>query len=163
MRNLRLAPKLTLVFVLFAAAALGGLAYLVYARGQEGLEAATAAELTSRAAEKEAALEGWFETQAAEVEALGGQAIRENAVMYDSLVRAALAGTGAARDTGLTRARAVLRQLHVTRENYHMVDDEFQLPVLAARYLTDSAVPAERKRSFLLEAAPGRPASERPM
>jgi hypothetical protein len=91
-------------------------------------------------------------------EALGGQAIRENAVMYDSLVRVALAVTGAARDTGLTRARAVLRQLHVTRENYHMVDDEFQLPVLAARYLTDSAVPAERKRGFLLEAAPGRPA-----
>ena len=91
-------------------------------------------------------------------EALGGQAIRENAVVYDSLVRAALGATGAARDSGLARARAVLRQLHVTRENYHMVDDEFQLPVLAARYLADSAVPAERKRAFLLEAAPGRPA-----
>ena len=25
-----------------------------------------------------------------------------------------------------------------------MIDDEFQLPVLAARYLADSAVPAER-------------------
>ncbi|HUF36566.1 MAG TPA: hypothetical protein VMN37_11490, partial [Gemmatimonadales bacterium] len=36
------------------------------------------------------------------------------------------------------------------RENYHMVDDEFQLPVLTARWLTDSAVPARRKREFLL-------------
>jgi hypothetical protein len=91
-------------------------------------------------------------------EALGGQAIRENAVVYDSLVGAALAGRGAVADSALAEARAVLRQLHVTRENYHMVDDEFQLPVLAARYLTDSTVPAERKRAFLLEGPPGRPA-----
>jgi hypothetical protein len=89
-------------------------------------------------------------------EALGGQAIRENAVVYDSLVRGALAGSGPAADSLLARARAVLARLHETRENYHMVDDEFQLPVLAARYLADSAVSAERKRSFLLEAAPGR-------
>ena len=90
-------------------------------------------------------------------EALGGQAIRENAVVYDSLVRAALAGSGAAADSLLAQARAVLAELHVTRENYHMVDDEFQLPVLTARYLADTAVSAERKRSFLLEAAPGKP------
>jgi hypothetical protein len=91
-------------------------------------------------------------------EALGGQAIRENAGVYDSLVRVARAATGAAADTALARARAVLRELHVTRENYHMVDDEFQLPVLAARYLTDSAVSGQRKRAFLLEAVPGQPA-----
>jgi hypothetical protein len=89
-------------------------------------------------------------------EALGGQAIRENAVVYDSLVRAALAGGGAA-DSLFAQARAVLAGLHVTRENYHMVDDEFQLPVLAAHYLADTAVSVERKRSFLLETAPGRP------
>ena len=89
-------------------------------------------------------------------EALGGQAVRENAVVYDSLVGAALAARAGA-DSVLARARAVLEGLHVTRENYHMVDDEFQLPVLAARYLADSAVSAERKRAFLLEAAPGRP------
>jgi hypothetical protein len=87
-----------------------------------------------------------------------GQAIRENAGVYDSLVRVARAATGAAADTALARARAVLRELHVTRENYHMVDDEFQLPVLAARYLTDSAVSGQRKRAFLLEAVPGQPA-----
>jgi hypothetical protein len=76
-------------------------------------------------------------------EALGGQAIREHAVVYDSLVS----------EKAFDRAREVLRELQRTRENYHMIDDEFQLPVLVARYLADSAVPAARKRSFLLDSA----------
>jgi trehalose/maltose hydrolase-like predicted phosphorylase len=76
-------------------------------------------------------------------EALGGQAIRENAVVYDSLVR-----TGR-----LDAARQVLADLQATRENYHMIDDEFQLPVLVARYLADTAVSGARKREFLLEGA----------
>jgi hypothetical protein len=88
-------------------------------------------------------------------EALGGQAIRENAVEYDSLItryfRLARVGQRGKADLSLRRARAVLRDLQQTRENYHMIDDEFQLPVLAARYLADSAVTADRKRSFLLE------------
>ncbi|MGH7579864.1 MAG: hypothetical protein ACREM9_06810, partial [Gemmatimonadales bacterium] len=78
-------------------------------------------------------------------EALGGQAIRENALVYDSLVSAG----------SLDRAREVLRNLQATRENYHMIDDEFQLPVLAARYLADSTVPPERKRTFLLDSTGG--------
>jgi hypothetical protein len=78
-------------------------------------------------------------------EALGGQAIREHAVVYDSLVSAG----------ALERAREVLRNLQATRENYHMIDDEFQLPVLAARYLADSAVDAARKRAFLLDTTDG--------
>ena len=77
-------------------------------------------------------------------EALGGQAIRENAAAYNRLVRAGQ----------LARARAVLRDLQATRENYIMVDDDFQLPVVAARYLADPRVPADRKRRFL--AAEGR-------
>jgi hypothetical protein len=36
-----------------------------------------------------------------------------------------------------------------------MIDDEFQLPVLAARYLSDSTVPANRKRAFLLDSTDG--------
>ncbi|HET7241220.1 MAG TPA: hypothetical protein VFI77_08670, partial [Gemmatimonadales bacterium] len=40
--------------------------------------------------------------------------------------------------------------------NYHMIDDEYQLPVLAARWLADSAIPLERKRAFLLAAEEGR-------
>src|SRR3989475_146662 len=77
-------------------------------------------------------------------EALGGQAIRENAAEYNRLVRAGQ----------LARARAVLGNLQAVRENYVMVDDDFQLPVVAARYLADPRVSAERKRRFL--AAEGR-------
>jgi hypothetical protein len=90
-------------------------------------------------------------------EALGGQAIRENAVVYDSLLteyfRAARRGLRQAGDSTLGRAREILRDLQKTRENYHMIDDEFQLPVLEARYLADPAVSRERKRAFLLEKA----------
>jgi hypothetical protein len=57
----------------------------------------------------------------------------------------------------LARARALLANLQRTRENYHMRDDEFQLPILEARYLGDSTVPTDRKRTFLLGAEPGGP------
>jgi hypothetical protein len=72
-------------------------------------------------------------------EALGGQAIRENAALYNRLVR----------ERKLARAREVLAHLAATRENYIMVDDDVQLPIVAARYLADARVPAERKRRFL--------------
>jgi hypothetical protein len=72
-------------------------------------------------------------------EALGGQAIRENAAEYNRLVSAGR----------LAQARALLGQLAATRENYIMVDDDFQLPLVAARYLADSRVPADLKRGFL--------------
>src|SRR5438309_2329105 len=72
-------------------------------------------------------------------EALGGQAIRENAAEYNRLVSA---GRPA-------RARVRLGQLAATRENYIMVDDDFQLPGVAARLLADPRVPADRKRDFL--------------
>ena len=92
-------------------------------------------------------------------EALGGQAIRENAVVYDSLVTAYLGAMrkrrGGGADSLLARAREVLGGLQATRENYHMIDDEFQLPVLAARYLADPALPAGRKRAFLLDTTDG--------
>jgi hypothetical protein len=79
-------------------------------------------------------------------EAIGGQAIRENAVVYDSLVR----------HGHLNEAREVLANLQKTRENYHMVDDEFQLPLLVAGYLADSSVTAEQKRGFLFDSSDGR-------
>jgi hypothetical protein len=92
-------------------------------------------------------------------EALGGQAIRENAVAYDSLItayRRAVQGKQEQKARGsLERARETLGNLQQTRENYHMIDDEFQLPVLAARYLADSTVPAARKRAFLLDTSTG--------
>ncbi|MEA2712969.1 MAG: hypothetical protein QOK27_930, partial [Gemmatimonadales bacterium] len=92
-------------------------------------------------------------------EALGGQAIRENAMVYDSLISGyfhALARKRPQRaDSLLGQAREILRDLQKTRENYHMMDDEFQLPVLEAHYLADSAVSPERKRAFLLGSEPG--------
>ena len=90
-------------------------------------------------------------------EALGGQAIRENAVVYDSLMaESSRAGHRAEADSLLSRAHDVLRDLQRTRENYHMIDDEYQLPVLAARWLADSAISVERKRAFLLSREDGR-------
>jgi hypothetical protein len=90
-------------------------------------------------------------------EALGGQAIRENAAEYNALM-AEYAGDRASDSLGiLSRARAILANLQRTRENYHMLDDEFQLPILEARYLADSTVPANRKRAFLLGPAGGGP------
>jgi len=65
-------------------------------------------------------------------EALGGQAIRENAARYLK-----------------QPDPAILRDLQAVRENYFMVDDDFQLPVVAGRYLANPAVPDERKRQFL--------------
>jgi len=45
--------------------------------------------------------------------------------------------------------------LRRTRENYHMIDDELQLAVLAGRWLGDSTVSRERKRAFLLDSTDG--------
>jgi hypothetical protein len=84
-------------------------------------------------------------------EALGDQAVRESAGEYASLVERALADTANAGDAALlARADTVLRRLRVTRENYHMIDDEYQLPIVVARWITDAAVTPAAKRAFLL-------------
>ena len=84
-------------------------------------------------------------------EALGGQAIRENAAEYNRLLEEARSrSTGKAARDLLGRARAVLGDLQAVRENYIMIDDDFQLPVVAARYLADPRVPSAEKRGFLL-------------
>lgn len=91
--------------------------------------------------------------QVSHEEALGGQAIRENAGEAMVLLAAAESargrGDGTAADSLVGRARGVLRDLQRVRENYHMVDDDFQFPVLVARYLGNPAIPAERKRAFV--------------
>jgi hypothetical protein len=99
-------------------------------------------------------------------EALGGQAIRENAVEYNAHLReylnklygSRLLGPAeqAAADSGLSRARSLLVNLQKVRENYHMLDDEFQLPLLAARYLANPNVSSARKRAFLMDSSDGR-------
>ncbi len=97
--------------------------------------------------------------QVSHEEALGGQAVREAAAEYATLVDAHLAATRrgdrAGADTLLTRAAAVLRDHRRVRENYHMIDDELQLPVLAARWLVDPDVTAERRRAFLQDTSDG--------
>jgi hypothetical protein len=65
-------------------------------------------------------------------EALGGQAIRENGAEF--------LRTG---DTTL------LKNLQATRENYWMVDDDFQLPIVAGHYFANAKVPNARKLAFL--------------
>ncbi len=86
-------------------------------------------------------------------EALGEQAIREHADEYNALIASYLAaarrGARARADSDLAASRDVLRGIRRTRENYHMMDDEFQLPVLEALYFADSGVSAEQKRAFL--------------
>ena len=86
-------------------------------------------------------------------EALGGQAIREHATEYGDLIAEyrRVSPRGGAADSILERAQDVLRDLAATRENYYMRDDEFQLPVLVADYLSDPDVPVDRKRGFLLD------------
>ena len=86
-------------------------------------------------------------------EALGGQAIREHAAQYSELIRqwreAGARGDSVGAARALADAEDMLRDMQAVRENYRMVDDDFQLPVLAARYLSRPDVPAERKRRFL--------------
>jgi len=92
-------------------------------------------------------------------EALGGQAIRENAAEYNAHMTEYLRlrrGNRAAADTALANARAILADLQKVRENYHMRDDEFQLPVVVARYLGNPAVTAARKKTFLMDSSDGR-------
>ncbi|HEY4954914.1 MAG TPA: hypothetical protein VII02_08510, partial [Gemmatimonadaceae bacterium] len=93
-------------------------------------------------------------------EALGGQAIRENSAEYNAHMaeyfRLIRRGSRAAADTALTRARALIWDLQKVRENYHMRDDEFQLPVVVARYLGNPAMPAARKKAFLMDSSDGR-------
>ena len=70
--------------------------------------------------------------QVSHEEALGGQAIRENAAEFMR-----------------TADSSLLRDLQQTRENYWMVDDDFQLPVVAGHYFADASVPNARKRAFV--------------
>lgn len=85
-------------------------------------------------------------------EALGGQAVREAAAEYVALhARADTTRRAAQADSLRARAHAVLRARRATRENYHMVDDEYQLPILLARYLDDPRLSAAQKRAWLEE------------
>ncbi|MEO8575582.1 MAG: hypothetical protein ABI556_02725 [Gemmatimonadales bacterium] len=93
-------------------------------------------------------------------EALGGQAIRENAAAYNVLLTEYFGATRMAdrarAATAIASARSLLVNLQAVRENYSMLDDEFQLPVLVARYLSDATVPAARRLAFLMDSSDGK-------
>jgi hypothetical protein len=92
-------------------------------------------------------------------EALGGQAERESGAEYAALIDSTRArrerGDRAGADAALARAERVLRTVRATRENYHMVDDEYQLVILAARWITDPSVSVSDKKQFLAATAAG--------
>lgn len=92
-------------------------------------------------------------------EALGGQAIRENAAAYDRLIEEYLNALRKNNPTEaasmLVNAREVISGLQATRENYNMVDETVQLPVLVGRYLARNDVSREQKRAFLLDTIQG--------
>jgi hypothetical protein len=56
---MKLTPRFTLVFVLYAVALLAGVAWLSYTSGKESLRSATVSELQSTAIEKQSALIEW--------------------------------------------------------------------------------------------------------
>jgi len=85
--------------------------------------------------------------EASHEEALGGQAIKENADKYDKLIDEYLQNKNSA---VLDQAAATLKNLQRTNENYRMVDDDFQLPVLVGRYIKRTDLSNEQKRDFLL-------------
>jgi hypothetical protein len=93
--------------------------------------------------------------QVSHEEALGGQAEREAASEYAALIQdyqsARARGNTRAADSLLARASAVLRDVRKVRENYHMIDDELQYPILVARWINDDRLSASRKRAFLRE------------
>lgn len=99
--------------------------------------------------------------QVSHEEAMGGQAVREAAAEYavlvDSHFRAVDEDRRGDAAAALARAAIVLREMRRVRENYNMIDDELQLPVLASRWLSDPAVTAARKRAFLADATDGEP------
>lgn len=113
-------------------------------------------EFVVAAALRKLRADGWVSHE----EAIGWQSIREAASEYATLVdewRRASDAHRTAADSLIVRARTVLRDARRVRENYNMIDANFQLPVLAAHWLTDPAIPAARKRAFLADVSSGEP------
>ncbi len=67
---MKLTLRLTLVFVLYAAALLAGVAWLAYNSGKESLRSATVSELQSTAIEKQASLNEWVDEKRMDITTL---------------------------------------------------------------------------------------------
>jgi signal transduction histidine kinase len=98
--HLRLTPRLTLIFVLFAAVLLVFVGVLAYYSGRSGLETATISTLLSESVEKEAALDDWIQERQSDLAMLAASpAILENVI---ALIHA---------QTDSTKAQAARNQL----------------------------------------------------
>ena len=64
---MKLTPRFTLVFILYAAALLAGVGILAYNSGRDSLRAATISELQATALEKEAALNQWVQEKQTDI------------------------------------------------------------------------------------------------
>ena len=83
-------------------------------------------------------------------EALGGQGIRENLAEVNRLFKRAFNTSSPDSGEFLThQAMERVTNLQQTREDYRMLDDDFQFPVLVERYLLRQDVSQENKQSFL--------------
>ncbi|HSE39707.1 MAG TPA: hypothetical protein VLH08_02995 [Acidobacteriota bacterium] len=80
-------------------------------------------------------------------EALGGQAIKENADEYNKTIDRYFSNQD---PKVIAEAAKILKNLNAVRENYRMVDDDFQLPVLVGKYLQRKDVTTEQRRNYLL-------------
>lgn len=67
---MKLTPRLTLVFILYATALLIGVGLLAYNSGRDSLRSATISELQATVLEKQAALNGWVEEKQSDIAAL---------------------------------------------------------------------------------------------
>jgi len=82
---MKLTPRITLIFVLYAVALLVGVAWLAYHSGRESLRSATVSELRSTAIEKQAALNAWVEEKRRDIAILAASpAIIENAITLNA-------------------------------------------------------------------------------
>ena len=83
-------------------------------------------------------------------EGLVGEAIRENAGKYNSVIQKYFNTKDEnEKDSIFLKATEILKNLQRTTENYRMKDDDFQLPVLTAHYLSHKEVTNKEKLNFL--------------
>jgi hypothetical protein len=83
-------------------------------------------------------------------EGLIGQAIRENAAKYNSIVEEYFSSSDESKkDSLLLDAENILTNLNQTTENYRMIDDDFQLPVLVSHYLLHKEISDSQRLGFL--------------
>ena len=106
---MKLTPKITLVFILYAAALLASVAWLAYTSGKESLRSATVSELQSTATEKQSALNEWVEEKRTDIFILAGS---PTIIEIVTALRAASSGmpeAQAAHDHFLTSGRRETR------------------------------------------------------